>query len=639
MKKHLLSFVLSLVLSSCIINSYSSEYSITNFDTNSTSGGLQNNSVMAIAQDNSGNMWFGYSGNAPGLTKFDGSTWTTYTSSDGLIGDNVADIAVHPDGTLWIATNAGVSAFDGSSFTNYTTSDGLLGTNVMSVEIDFNGHIWFGFSNGISVFDGNTSWTTITDYGLPQTGGYILTMSADNDGKMWISAMDGVAFWDGSVWTGYPNATTGNLLPNIYSITADTAGGIWFACSDYTDGGISKLETTGTWTRYISAFADTLGELYGIDADGFGNIWVGQFMTGLWAHDGYNWTLYSTSNGLISNDLSNVIYVDNENNVWAATMSGISKLSPTMSVYTFYEEYVSCGACDGILTVDITGGQAPYDYVLTQDSTVASQGSVSSYDNITNLCAGSYDLEITDATGLLNWQGNAVLETASAYIIGTAMLNASPIMDMMGSAELYKVNSGGVSHTLIERATLSYSGDYYFYDLEEGQYILKIVKDSMDYMYQNVLSTYYNGVVGNNQATAINLSCGQEITGLDVNMYEVTPMPAGNICLAGTITYIPYGEKSINAVGDPVPGAEVYIEQEPNDDPVAQDVTDTLGNFSIDNLYDSIYTITVDIPGVDMVSSYENINLNDTDSVFADLNFYVDTLYGLGISIDSTRTI
>ena len=35
-------------------------------------------------------------------------------------------------------------------------------------------------------------------------------------------------------------------------------------------------------------------------------------------------------------------------------------------------------------------------------------------------------------------------------------------------------------------------------------------------------------------------------------------------------------------IGDPVPGAEVYIEQEPNDEPVANIVTDNSGNFSFE---------------------------------------------------------
>ena len=38
------------------------------------------------------------------------------------------------------------------------------------------------------------------------------------------------------------------------------------------------------------------------------------------------------------------------------------------------------------------------------------------------------------------------------------------------------------------------------------------------------------------------------------------------------------------AVGDPVPGAEIYIEQEPNDEPIANAVTDKEGIFRFENL-------------------------------------------------------
>jgi ligand-binding sensor domain-containing protein len=48
----------------------------TTFDT--ANSGLAGNSVIAIAVDKQGNKWFGTDGR--GVSKFDGATWTTYTT-------------------------------------------------------------------------------------------------------------------------------------------------------------------------------------------------------------------------------------------------------------------------------------------------------------------------------------------------------------------------------------------------------------------------------------------------------------------------------------------------------------------------------------------------------------------------------
>src|SRR5690606_30996036 len=53
---------------------------------------------------------------------------------------------------------------------------------------------------------------------------------------------------------------------------------------------------------------------------------------------------------------------------------------------------ITCvGACDGAVTVNGLGGSAPYTYLWLHDNSVS--------PTLSNLCAGSYFVEITDATG------------------------------------------------------------------------------------------------------------------------------------------------------------------------------------------------------------------------------------------------
>jgi YVTN family beta-propeller protein len=100
---------------------------------------------IAVGPD--GAVWVGM---AVGLLRFDGESWTTYTTEDGLVSNNVTALAVEPDGRLWVGTREGVSRFDGETWTTYTTQDGLVSNNISSVAVESNGAVWVGTDEGIS---------------------------------------------------------------------------------------------------------------------------------------------------------------------------------------------------------------------------------------------------------------------------------------------------------------------------------------------------------------------------------------------------------------------------------------------------------------------------------------------------------
>src|SRR5689334_1072111 len=54
----------------------------------------------------------------------------TYTSADGLVRDQINHIVRDSLGFLWFCTSDGLSRFDGYSFSNYTTDNGLPGHGV-----------------------------------------------------------------------------------------------------------------------------------------------------------------------------------------------------------------------------------------------------------------------------------------------------------------------------------------------------------------------------------------------------------------------------------------------------------------------------------------------------------------------------
>jgi ligand-binding sensor domain-containing protein len=82
-------------------------------------------------------MWFGTNG--AGVSRYDPvtGTWRTFTTANGLAGDNVSAIAAGPDGTMWFGTSGGLSRYDPATgaWQTLTTADGLLFDEVTDMTV------------------------------------------------------------------------------------------------------------------------------------------------------------------------------------------------------------------------------------------------------------------------------------------------------------------------------------------------------------------------------------------------------------------------------------------------------------------------------------------------------------------------
>ena len=63
-------------------------------------------------------MWFGSIGG--GVSRHDGELFTTFTTRDGLAGNDVLCILEDRSGRLWVGTADGVSRWDGQRFVNFS---------------------------------------------------------------------------------------------------------------------------------------------------------------------------------------------------------------------------------------------------------------------------------------------------------------------------------------------------------------------------------------------------------------------------------------------------------------------------------------------------------------------------------------
>ncbi len=94
-------------------------------------------------------LWFGHVDPLVlGATRFDGETWKTYTTDDGLVDNRVRGAYALGDGNLWLCTEGGVSKFDGTNWVNYTVADGLPSNYLSRVWEAADGTIWLRSTDG-----------------------------------------------------------------------------------------------------------------------------------------------------------------------------------------------------------------------------------------------------------------------------------------------------------------------------------------------------------------------------------------------------------------------------------------------------------------------------------------------------------
>lgn len=152
--------------------------------------------VWSMFEDREGNMWFGTDGE--GARKYDGQSFTTYTTKDGLAGNMVRCILGDRQGRIWLgADSGGVSLFDGKSFRNFTSQDGLGNDRVYTILEDRAGNLWFStLAAGVTRYDGKsfTVFRQLAD--LPRT--HVQSMLQDKDGTLWFGCSGGLFRFDGT---------------------------------------------------------------------------------------------------------------------------------------------------------------------------------------------------------------------------------------------------------------------------------------------------------------------------------------------------------------------------------------------------------------------------------------------------------
>jgi signal transduction histidine kinase len=144
--------------------------------------------IAALAQTADGTLWVG--GRA-GLTRFDGMRFIPYPApgEQPLQQTNVSSLLAMPDGSLWMGFRpSGVALLKQGHVTHYGMRDGLPLGAVQQLALDPDGSVWMAARLGIAHFEGG-QWTKIA--GVPELN-TAYGVLVDQAGALWVATLDGL---------------------------------------------------------------------------------------------------------------------------------------------------------------------------------------------------------------------------------------------------------------------------------------------------------------------------------------------------------------------------------------------------------------------------------------------------------------
>ncbi|MBX7226824.1 MAG: hypothetical protein K1X55_12400, partial [Chitinophagales bacterium] len=203
---------------------------------------------------------------------------------------------------------------------------------------------------------------------------------------------------------------------------------------------------------------------------------------------------------------------------------------------SFVKTNASCGKCDGVINVTVTGGTAPYTYVWNNGTTTEDRN---------NLCPGTYSVVITDDNGCVTTLTNIqITNTTNLTGVVTTVKNGCKGLDgnvCVTSADSLDIATISDGFLTLNLPLVSVSPYKYCLDVPIGTYYIRVKKGSCERT--DTIKVINNNPVEpevtltfvdcNNTCVRIDVPLGTVITSLTgpsgaVNMGTITCL--GNAC-------------------------------------------------------------------------------------------------------------
>jgi ligand-binding sensor domain-containing protein/two-component sensor histidine kinase len=281
-------------------------------------------------------------------------TYIHYDVKDGLAASTVYDICQDKDGFIWFATDAGVSRFDGTNFKNFTTSDGLPETEVVRVFADSKGRVWISaFKNAICYYYKGRIYNQENDRFLKRitVNSVIMDYAESPDGSIaFTTGKNGFVIRSDTVVDIFPR--TAPLLEELTLNTNPAGKGFQFCTDDtlftFIEGKIvskEKYSSSLTFQRNQSSrlkfppkvtVHNTMPQK---DKLVFVNTYLGSWMVDTITYSRYQEVF------LKGKPISHAL-IDNEKNIWFTTLGeGVYKLASREFKTWYFKKNATSEVC------------------------------------------------------------------------------------------------------------------------------------------------------------------------------------------------------------------------------------------------------------------------------------------------------
>ncbi|HEV8400801.1 MAG TPA: two-component regulator propeller domain-containing protein [Gemmatimonadales bacterium] len=278
--------------------------------------GLPQNGILAIAQGRDGYLWLG---TEAGLVRFDGVTFTTFTTAttSALKDDYVSAVVVDSSDDVFAGTWVGGVSRLGARAS--TVIPGAEGAFVNGLYRDRAGRLWAARTGGLLLLENGAFH--------PAAGveGSVFSMAEDSSGLLLAGTRNGLIAWQGDRWVPW-----GTITGPVWTVYHDRADGWWFGTPDalyYSHG--ARLERLG------AAAGLPPGGVTSILESRNGQLWVGTDGSGLARLVNRRFQRFAATDGL-SDDAVTFLLEDREGSLWVGTRhGGLNRFrQPVFTLYT-----------------------------------------------------------------------------------------------------------------------------------------------------------------------------------------------------------------------------------------------------------------------------------------------------------------
>lgn len=305
-------------------------------------------SVTSLIEDREGNLWAGTSHD--GLFRLRPNRIRSWTTKDGLPGNEVSTVCAGPDGSVWAATSEGMARIRSGRVESF--HEPAPEHRASAVFADKEGTVWL-VKHRVGVFRWHGGEFK-REPAVSKT--FISALYQDRGGRVWMGADYSVTHPSLEIKPNPFRPEFGNLA--VMAILEDRAGRMWFG----TKGGglkIFKNDLHTTLTSVDGLCDNSPTSLYQ-DADGV--IWIGS-NSGLNRYKDGKLTRIGVAQGLRENTV-NQILEDEFGDLWLGGLKGIhcvsrSALNNVANGRTNRVQCLSYGEADGMARSETNGEFQP----------------------------------------------------------------------------------------------------------------------------------------------------------------------------------------------------------------------------------------------------------------------------------------